>query len=168
MAAVTMNQPEFSITRALDAPRALVWEVYTQPEHLKHWWGPAGMTVVVADVDLRPGGLFHYCMKAPDGYEMWGKWLFVELEAPEKMTTIVSFSDAEKGVTRHPLSPSWPAYLKSVMTLIDRDGKTEITLTATAHEATDKEIQTFAAAFDSMTKGFEGTFAHLETYLASL
>lgn len=163
-----MNQPVFSIRRTLDAPRELVWEVYTQAEHLKHWWGPAGMTVAVADVDLRPGGLFHYCMRSPDGYEMWGKWLYVELVAPEKMTIIVSFSDAEKGVTRHPMSPTWPAYMRSEMTLIETDGKTELTLTATPHEATPEEIETFAAAFDSMTQGFSGTFAQLEAYMAGL
>ena len=62
---------EFVVSRVLDAPRALVWKAWTDPEHLTRWWGPKGLTVKVARLDLRPGGVFHYGMHSPDGQEMW-------------------------------------------------------------------------------------------------
>src|SRR5437867_3506027 len=50
---------EFVITRKFDAPRALVWKAFTEPERMKHWWGPKGFTVIAANMDLRPGGTYH-------------------------------------------------------------------------------------------------------------
>src|SRR2546426_146985 len=92
---------EFVITRVFDAPRELVWKAYTEAAHLQHWWGPKGFKMRSCKVDLRPGGVFHYGMEAPDGSVMWGKWVFREIVAPERLTIVVSFSNEEGGVTRH-------------------------------------------------------------------
>ncbi|MBI3597425.1 MAG: SRPBCC domain-containing protein [Nitrospirae bacterium] len=48
---------EFVISRTFDAPRDLVWKAFTDPERMKHWWGPKGFTVRVAKMDFRPGGV---------------------------------------------------------------------------------------------------------------
>ena len=58
---------DFVISRVFDAPRDLVWKCFTEPERMKHWWGPKGFTVIASKMDLRPGGTYHYGMKAPDG-----------------------------------------------------------------------------------------------------
>jgi uncharacterized protein YndB with AHSA1/START domain len=64
---------EFTTSRVFDAPRELVWKALTEPERLKRWWGPKGFTVKSAEVDLRPGGSFLYCLQGPGGgFEMWG------------------------------------------------------------------------------------------------
>jgi len=55
---------ELVITRTINAPRGLVFEAFTQKEHLKHWWGPAGWEMEVIKLDLRPGGICHYCLQA--------------------------------------------------------------------------------------------------------
>ena len=60
-----MDKSPFVISRRLSAPRELVWRVWTDPNHLAQWWGPKGFTVDVAKLDLRPGGRFHYGMRAP-------------------------------------------------------------------------------------------------------
>ena len=99
-----MTSKPFILTRTFDAPRKLVWEVMTQAEHLKHWMGPTGQ-LTHATVDLRPGGVFHYGMAMPDGTTMWGKWTFKEIVPPEKLVVLVSFSDENKGETRHPMAP---------------------------------------------------------------
>ncbi len=66
--------PELVITRVFDAPRELIWKSWTDPDHLKNWWGPKAFTMLVCNVTLRPdGGVFHYCMKSPQGAEMWGQ-----------------------------------------------------------------------------------------------
>jgi len=64
----------FEISRVYDAPRAKVWQAWTEPSRLKHWWGPRGFKVHTCKVDLRPGGVFLYGMKAPDGSDTWGKF----------------------------------------------------------------------------------------------
>ena len=99
-----------------DAPRDLVWKAFTEPERMKEWWGPKGFTVIASKMDLRPGGSYHYGMKAPNGSTMWGKFVFREIVAPERMVFINSFSDEAGGITRHPMSPTWPLEMLSTFT----------------------------------------------------
>lgn len=72
----------FAITRTFDAPRALVFQAFTESERLAQWWGPKGFTLRVARLDLRPGGVFHYEMKSPNGHSMWGKFVYREIVPP--------------------------------------------------------------------------------------
>src|SRR4051812_44260088 len=90
---------DFVLSRELDAPRALVWACFTDPERMKQWWGPKGFTVVASTMNLRAGGFYHYGMKAPDGTAMWGKFIYKEVTPPERLVVIDSFSDENGGVT---------------------------------------------------------------------
>ena len=67
--AATDPKREVTITRVFDAPRALVFKAWTQPEHLSRWWGPHGFTVQVCEMDLRVGGGWHIRMRSPQGVE---------------------------------------------------------------------------------------------------
>ena len=153
-------------TRVFDASRATVWRAWTKAEQLQGWFGPKGCVVPACSLDLRPGGLFHYCMRTPDGHVMWGKWTFVEIEPLEKLVVIVSFSDSQGGVSRHPMSPTWPLETLSTMTLTERAGKTELTLRWTPYAATEPERQTFDASHESMQQGWTGTLDRLAAHLA--
>ena len=93
---------DFVISRVFDAPRDLVWRCFTEPEHMKQWWGPKGFTVLASKMDLRVGGTYHYGMKAPDGGTMWGKFVYREIVPQERLVFINSFSDEKGGITRHP------------------------------------------------------------------
>jgi uncharacterized protein YndB with AHSA1/START domain len=157
---------EFTITRVFDAPRELIWKLWTDCTHLVHWWGPKGFTVRHCKMDLRPGGLFHYCLVSPDGDDMWGRFVFREVEAPERLVFIVSFSDEAGGITVHPLSPTWPREILSTVTFAGRGGKTEVTVRWQAFNATDVERKTFEEGQPSMQQGWTGTFDQLESYLA--
>ncbi|HWA09585.1 MAG TPA: SRPBCC family protein [Opitutaceae bacterium] len=157
---------DFVLTRTFDAPRELVWAAWTDPEHLKRWFGPKGFTLSTCVMELRPGGVFHYGMKSPDGHEMWGKWTFVEIVKPEKLVVIVAFSDAKRGVTRHPLATSWPLETLSTTTFTEHEGKTTLTLHWSAYNATEAERRTFDSSHESMTQGWGGTMEQLEAYLA--
>src|SRR6185437_6985207 len=123
---------------------------FTKAEHLAHWWGPKGFKMLSCKLDLRPGGLFHYGMRAPNGSEMWGKWLFREIVPPEKMVIVVSFSDPEAGMTRHPLAPEWPQEMLGTMTLEAQGNKTRLTNRAVAFNASEAERKAFEAGFASM------------------
>ena len=158
----------FIISRTVNAPRALVWKAYTERERLMQWFGPKGFITPHATLDLRPGGIYHYCMRASDGYEMWGKWIFREIVEPERLVVLVSFSDVHGGIARNPMSPTWPLQSLSTTTLVEQGDKTLITIEWSAYDATEEEQKTFDAGHESMRMGFTGTFDQLDAYLASL
>ena len=99
---------DFVITRVFDAPAALVWKCFTEPERMKEWFGPKGSVVVSAIMDLRVGGTYHGAMRGPDGKVMWAKFIYREIVPPRRLVWEHSFSDEAGGLTRHPLSPTWP------------------------------------------------------------
>jgi len=158
---------DFVISRTFDAPRDLLWRVFTEPEHMKQWWGPKGFTVIASAMDLRPGGTYLYGLKSPDGHAMWGKFTYREIVPQERLVFINSFSDEKGGVTRHPMSPSWPLELLSTFTFEDAGaGKTKFTVRWAPHNASEEERKTFNAGRDSMNQGWGGTLDQLTVYLA--
>lgn len=159
---------EFVIKRVFDAPRELVWKAFTESQHLKHWWGPKGFKMLTCSIDLRPDGVFHYGMQAPNGSEMWGKWVFREIVPPEKLVIVISFSDKNGGMTRHPFASDWPLQMLGTSTFTAQDGKTLLTTRTVALNPTEIERQTFEAGFDGMEQGFSGTWDQLEAYLKTL
>ncbi len=165
----TMTQiREFVITREFNAPRDLVWKAWTDPEMLKKWFGPKGFTMPTCKMDLRVGGVFHYCLVAPDGKTtLWGKWVFREITPPERIVVTSSFSDEQQGITRHPMAPDWPIQLHSIFTLTARGNKTEVKIQWTPLNPTPVELKTFLDGFASMNAGWSGTFSQLEQFLGT-
>ncbi len=163
----TASQPskDFVISRVFDAPRNLVWKVWTEPEHVARWMNPSGGGMSFTKMDFRAGGMSHYCMITPDGGEMWGLCKYLEIEPPKKVVQIQSFADAEGNITSHPFAPTWPKHMLSTATFTEKDGKTTITIVWTPHHSTEEEIQTFNAAHAGMEQGWGGSLAQLETYL---
>jgi uncharacterized protein YndB with AHSA1/START domain len=157
---------DFVISRTFDAPRDLVWKAFTDPERMRHWWGPKGFTVIASKMDFRPGGTYHYGMRAPDGSAMWGKFVYQEITPPERMVLINSFSDEAGGITRHPMAPNWPLQMFSTFTFEAIGGKTKFTVRWSPHNATEEERKVFATSHDSMRGGWGGTMDQLATYLA--
>lgn len=158
---------QFIYTREFDAPRDVVFAAYTERDRLEKWWGPKGLTMLRCTIDLRPGGVFHYGMRAPDGQQMWGKWTFREIVRPELLEFIVSFSDEQCGVTRHPMSAEWPLQVLSTTRFEDLGGRTRVTMTGVPIGATEAERRAFAEAKGSMEKGYNGTAEQLDAYLKS-
>jgi uncharacterized protein YndB with AHSA1/START domain len=104
-------------------------------------------------------------MKAPDGADMWGKFVYREIVAPEKLVFIVSFSNPQAGVTRHPGMENWPLYILSTVEFSELSGKTKVTVRWTPHEATEAERRTFDEGRPSMQQGWGGTLDQLRAYL---
>jgi uncharacterized protein YndB with AHSA1/START domain len=84
-AEVEIQDRELVITRTFDAPRELVYEVWTEPEHIKNWWGPKPFTAPRCEVDLKPGGKYIYVMRSPDGQEFPVQGTFKEIVKNEKL-----------------------------------------------------------------------------------
>jgi len=73
------------IERVFDAPRSLVFEAWTKPEHLAHWWGPNEFTLPFCEMDFRPGGRYRYCMRSPEGVDHWVWGEFRNIVPPEQL-----------------------------------------------------------------------------------
>ncbi len=159
----------YSISRVFNAPPALVFQANTQAEHLAKWMSPAGFDVIKANMDFKVGGTYHYGLKGPDGNEMWGKQVFVEIIPNKKVVHIQSFSDRDGGLTRHPMAPTWPLEMLATTTYEEAGpGKTKLTVTWAPYQSDETGNATFDGARAGMDQGWGGTFAKLEGYLSTL
>ena len=122
---------ELVITRVFDAPRDLVFKAWTEPEQLMRWWGPNGFTTPSVTVDLRVGGVFHYCMRSPDGQDFWGIGVYREIVPPERIVYMDSFADAHGNAvppSHYGMSADHPAEMLMTVTFVEKEAKTELTL----------------------------------------
>lgn len=79
---------EIGVTATLPAPAELVWKVWTQPEHIAHWWGPNGFTNDIHQMDVVPGGVWRLTMKGPDGQTYPNKSIFQEIDPFRKIVML--------------------------------------------------------------------------------
>lgn len=149
------------VARAFDAPRALVFRAWTEPEHLKRWWGPEGYTMPYCEVDLRLGGVFFHCMRSPEGRDFWGRGVYREVVAPERIVLTDSFADEAGNVvpaTRYGLSPDWPMETLMTVTFDEHDaGSTRVTV---RHDGIPSDPDG-----DAARRGWEETADRLAGYL---
>lgn len=131
------------ITRILNAPRETVWNAWTQPEHIKKWWGPKDFTCPGVQQDLRVGGKYVYCMRGPAGSpwdkDMWSGGEYREIVPMEKIVATDNFMD-EKGNVVSPTDFGMPGNweMPMVVTVTFEDagpGKTKLTIHHTGHPA---------------------------------
>ncbi|MES2535008.1 MAG: SRPBCC domain-containing protein [Pseudomonadota bacterium] len=167
-----MTSPESNvdlvITRVFNAPRDLVFKTMTDTEHLQKWWGPKGCTIKVARHEPHAGGVFHYQMVFPGGFNMWGKFQYREITAPGRIVYINGFADAEGNTIPNPMSPVWPLDVLNTTTLLEQDGKTVLMLRSQPLNASEAERQAFLAGHPSMHQGFGGMYDQYDEYLATL
>jgi uncharacterized protein YndB with AHSA1/START domain len=165
-AAGSIDTDVFILTWDIDAPRELVWQAWTECEHLMHWWGPVGFTMRQCTIDVRPGGLFHYRMTGPAGQEMWGRWVIREATRQERLVFVNSFSDEQANVVPVPFEEDWPAEILSTVTFSDHGGGTRLEMHGIAINASEVQLKTFANNFESMRVGWGGSLDQLVGHLA--
>lgn len=96
---------EIVVSRVFDAPRELVWEAWTDPRHVVHWWGPNGFTTTIEKMDVRPGGVWQHVMHGPDGTDYPNKSTFTEVVKPERIE--FSHGGARKGDPAAQFQATW-------------------------------------------------------------
>lgn len=98
--AVAADDRELVITRVFSAPRDLVWKMWTDPEHAKHWWGPTHHPAVTMTMDPRPGGHWRHCLRSVEtGEDLWHHGVFREVVPPERLVFTFSWEvEGERGV----------------------------------------------------------------------
>jgi uncharacterized protein YndB with AHSA1/START domain len=97
------HRHQFAISRMFDAPRELVFSLWSDPNHLRRWWGPKGCTVGLCNMDLRPGGQLLYNLQMPDGNEMWGSSSIAKSSRPNASSSSIP-SPTRKATPPAPLS----------------------------------------------------------------
>lgn len=96
-----VSERELVFRRTLNAPRELVFDVWTKPEHLQHWWGPNGFAAEVQEMNLVAGGMWKLTMTGPDGRKYPNKMIFLEVQKPEKLVYIHTGDDESEPVAFH-------------------------------------------------------------------
>jgi len=145
----TPSDVEIAMTRVFDAPRRLVWDAWTNPEHLPRWMlGPEGWTMPVCEIDLRPGGTWHFVWRRADGTEMSMAGTYVEVVPPERLVSTESWGG------------DWPETINT-LTLTEEDGRTTVTQTVRYPSVAARD----AATATGMKEGVSVSFDRLADYL---
>jgi uncharacterized protein YndB with AHSA1/START domain len=150
-AAAPSAERELTIRRTFDAPRALVFRVWTEPQHLAQWSCPQGFILTENRGDLRVGGVFSACMRSPDGSDHRLRGVYREIVAPERLVFTHAWVDAN--------GTPGPETLVTV-TLAERNGRTEMTF----HQGIFDSV----AARDGHQHGWTSCFERLAELLAAL
>jgi uncharacterized protein YndB with AHSA1/START domain len=154
VATTTFTAPsdrEIAMTRVFDAPRRLVFEAWTNPEHVPHWLlGPEGWTMPVCEIDLRPGGSWHFVWRRSDGTEMEMRGEYREITPPERLVSTESWGG------------DWPETLNTVV-LTEQEGKTTVTLTVLYPSKEAREAAVETGMKDGATQSFDRLAEYLET-----
>ncbi len=156
----------FTIARQFQAHRDLVWQAWQAPERLAQWWGPKGCAIRIERLDFRPGGFFHYAMTFRSAPPMWGRFLYTEITAPERITWLNSFANERCGISRAPFNELCPLEIVNEVTLQDEAGATSLHLRAQPLGETAAERQFFEELFPSLEQGYGGTLDALAEHLA--
>ena len=145
----TPTDREVVATRVFDAPRALVWDAFTKPEHLQRWMlGPEGWTMPVCEVDLRPGGSWHYVWRKSDGTEFGMTGTYREITPPERFVHTETWGDP------------WPETVNTYV-FTDNGSKTTVVCTVLypSQAARDEAMKT------GMEDGWATSYDRLERVL---
>jgi len=140
--------------REFDAPRALVFEAFTDPNHLAQWWGPNGFTTTTSSFDMRPGGVWRFVMRGPDGRDYQNRITYEEVVPPERL------------VYRHGGGEDVePVQFRQTITFEDLGGRTRITWRGDFPSASERDrvIKKYGA-----DKGLVQTLARLSEFVAAM
>jgi uncharacterized protein YndB with AHSA1/START domain len=167
-AGLTPQAQQFVVSRVLKASPELVWQAWSKAEALAQWWGPKDCEVQVLHFDFAPGGTFHYSMQWPGQSPMWGRFIYRDLQAPQRIEYLNAFADAQGNVVRAPFPgmDDWPLEVLNTVTFEAQGSQTLLTIRSGPVCANEAERAKFAGFFESMRGGYSGTMEQLEQYLS--
>ncbi|MBX7255241.1 MAG: SRPBCC domain-containing protein [Candidatus Hydrogenedentes bacterium] len=116
------------ITRVFDVPREVVWKAWTDADELQRWWGPMCFTCPASRIDLRVGGTYHHCMRAPDGKDYWSTGTYKEIVPLERIAATDSFADEKGNVVSAAdigMGDAWPLEMHFTIKFEDLGGRTQ-------------------------------------------
>ena len=146
---------EILITRLINAPRELVFEAFTSPEHVIHWYGPDGFTITNKEMDVKPGGVWRFIMHGPDGTDYPNKIVFIEVVKPERL--VYQHSDDDGNLE--------PIRFHVTVTFEKQGNKTDLTMRSVFEtpEERDRVVKEYGAI-----EGGIQTLNRLQEYLTKM
>ena len=123
----TPSDREITMTRVFDAPRELVFQAHTDPQHIPHWWGQRGSTTIVDTMDVRPGGAWRFVQRDPEGNEYGFRGEYREVVPPERLVYTFEFEGMPGQI------------LVETITFEEHDGKTRLTSTSVFSSVEDRD-----------------------------
>jgi uncharacterized protein YndB with AHSA1/START domain len=167
LAKESTSKETFVINRSFNCPLELMYQMWTDPAHLAQWLAPSGATMEFIRADIKPGGTAFYTMTTPGG-KMFGRCEYLKLEKPDRMVYLQQFCDENEKITRHPMSPTWPENMMTIVQLTaEGTDQTRVTITWEPYgPTTPAELDTFIKARGGMTMGWTGSLDKLEAYAA--
>ncbi|RFM26279.1 SRPBCC family protein [Deminuibacter soli] len=138
----TSKDNEVHIAHLFDAPRELVFEAWTNPEHLAAWYAPDNCTARIKHMDVRVGGSFLVCINHPVAGDCWAKGVYLEIAAPSRLVFTLSLADEHGNIVDgQPGTPhaNWPRDTTVTLSFEDRGSKTMLLLHQTVSEALAKQ-----------------------------
>jgi uncharacterized protein YndB with AHSA1/START domain len=146
--ATNIRELDFELERIFDAPRELMFKMFTEPEHVARWWAPIPYTIPVCKIDLRPGGIWHYCMRSPEGDEQWVMMIYREIVEPERLVYNAKFADKDANPT-----DDIPEQLGTI-TFTEYEGKTKVTVNYQFATADDLKLTVNMGMIEGLTMTF--------------
>lgn len=161
------NKDDFVITQSFDAPIQLMFEMWTSPEHFCQWLPPTGFQMEFIRAEIKPGSSAFYRMTGGNGVKMYGRVEYLKIQEPDLIVYTQQFCDDQENISRHPMAPTWPATMLTVVKLTaEGPQQTRVTVIWEPYgPTTPEELETFIQARAGMTQGWTGSFDKLEAYL---
>jgi uncharacterized protein YndB with AHSA1/START domain len=158
----------FVIERSFLVSQERLFRACTSKDEMAIWFAPPGMQVIKSEQDLKTGGTYHYGLSSGQGNEMWGLVSYKEITPHSRLVYAQSFSDQQKGLTRHPMAPTWPMEMLTIMDFIpEGEEQTRLKISWIYTGVDTAEGETFRAAHDGMKGGWTGTLDGLYAYLTN-
>jgi|HubBroStandDraft_6_1064221.scaffolds.fasta_scaffold391694_2 uncharacterized protein YndB with AHSA1/START domain len=160
---------DLNLSRIVDAPRDLVFKVWTDAEHFAQWFGPREVAIPFCRIDPRPGGALHFCHRLGDGTEVWVKGLYREFVVPERLVFTLWFVDATGRPAAHPMFPDWPldTIILTSVTFADLDGKTRLTVRQALEPAAAAAKDVVKRERQAARAGWAETLDRLDEYVGA-
>ena len=158
-------QYELIITRTFDAPKEILFNMWTDSNHLSNWRTLKGFRLDVIHVDLRPNEMLLYKQTSSEGQVIWGKYVYKEIVEPDRLVFTNSFSDEEGQTVRAPFYSSWPLEIMNTLIFQDQGGKTTLTISGIPVTICEEELDTFKNNHEGIKQTFAESFDQLDTYL---
>ena len=153
-ASLPADIPEITISHLIDGPRDLVFDAFSSPGRLAHWWGPTGFTITTHEMSFTPGGVWRFVMHGPDGRDYDNKIVFREIARPERISYTHPGDDGAE-----------PVKIEVVVSFVEERGKTRLTLRMRFETIAERErvAREYGAA-----EGGEQTLARLDAFVVAM
>ena len=149
---LTVAEKELTAIRIFKAPRNIVWEMWTNPEHITHWWGPQGFSTTTFKMELKPGGVWRFVMHGPDGRDYQNKVVYIDVVEQELLIYKHSGEEDTEDINFH-------------VTVNFEESEKETKLTMKMVFETHEELERVSKEFGAI-EGLKQTLERLDNYLS--